>query len=145
FWLFLVGVVGCMALWLFRFLAGRDGLSTLSASASPTSSMSWQEWIRAARVAASRGDFREAVHCAYWAGVIRLEDLGILPQDRTKTPREYLRLLSEPALDELAPRLAYREPLAVLTLRFERIWYANRSAGAEDFQESLRQLEALGC
>jgi hypothetical protein len=25
------------------------------------------------------------------------------------------------------------------------VWYANRGANAEDFQDTLRQLEALGC
>ena len=96
-------------------------------------------------MAASRGDFREAVHCTYWAAIVRLEDISILPQDRTKTPREYLRLVTEPALGELAPQPHYRLPLAAMTSQFERIWYANRPAGPEDFQESLRQLEALGC
>jgi hypothetical protein len=145
FWLIMVGGVVCMALWLFRFLVSRDRLDALQPSASLSTSRSWQEWIRAAREAASRGDFREAVHSAYWAGIVRLEDAGVVPQDRTKTPREYLRMVIEPAPGELASRPAHREPLAALTSRLERVWYANRGAGPEDFHESLRQLEALGC
>lgn len=145
FWLIVVGGVVCIALWLVRFLASRDRLDALQPRASLVTSRSWQEWIRAAREAASRGDFRESVHSAYWAGIVRLEDAGIVPKDRTKTPREYLRIVVEPAPGELASRPVHREPLAALTSRLERVWYANRGAGPEDFQESLRQLEALGC
>lgn len=144
-WLILLGVVGCIALGLFRFLASRDRMAALPPSVPLPASRTWQEWVRAAREAASRGDFREAVHSAYWAGIARLEDAGIVPQDRTKTPREYLRLVAEPLAGELAPKLAPREPLAGLTSRLERVWYADRGAGPEDFRESLRQLEALGC
>ncbi len=145
FWLILLGVAGWIALGLFRFLASRDRPAALPPSESSAASRTWQEWVRAAREAASRGDFREAVHSAYWAGIARLEDAGIVPQDRTKTPREYLRLVAEPHPGELAAQLAPREPLAALTSRLERVWYANRGARPEDFHESLRQLEALGC
>lgn len=145
FWLILLGVAGWIALGLFRFLTSRDRMAALPPSESPAPSRTWQEWVRAAREAAGRGDFREAVHSAYWAGIARLEDAGIVPQDRTKTPREYLRLLAELPPGELAPRLAPREPLADITTRLERVWYANRGASPEDFHESLRQLEALGC
>ncbi len=145
-WLILLGVVGCIALGLFRFLASRDRMAALPPSVSPVASRTWQEWVRAAREAASRADFREAVHSAYWAGIARLEDAGVVPQDRTRTPREYLRLVAEPVPGELAPpQFAPREPLAGFTSRLERVWYANREAGPEDFHESLRQLEALGC
>jgi hypothetical protein len=145
FWLLVVLAVGCIALWLFRFLSSRNRMDSLPPSASIIASRTWQEWIRAAREAANCGDFREAVHSAYWAGIVRLEDSGVVPRDRTKTPREYLRLVAEPHPDELASRSSHREPLAALTSRLERIWYANRAAGPEDFRESLRQLEALGC
>jgi hypothetical protein len=145
FWLIVIGGVVCIALWLFRYLVSRDRLDSLQPSSSIISSRTWQEWIRAAREAASRGDFREAVHSCYWAGIVRLEDSGVIPKDRTKTPREYLRMVAQPAPGELASRPAHREPLAALTSRLERVWYANRAAGPEDFQDSLRQLEALGC
>lgn len=147
FWIILLGVVTWIAFALLRFLTSRDRMAALPPSASAMASRTWQEWVRAAREAASRGDFREAVHSAYWAGIARLEDAGILPRDRTKTPREYLRLVADPVPGELAskPQLGPREPLAALTSRLERVWYADRGAAPEDFHESLRQLEALGC
>ena len=145
FWLIIAAGVGAIALWMFRFLASRDRVDNLPPSRFVHASRTWQEWIRAAREAANRSDYREAVHSAYWAGIVRLEDAGVVPKDRTKTPREYLRLVTDPLPGELASQPSHREPLATLTLRLERVWYANRGAGPDDFSESLRQLEALGC
>ena len=145
FWLIMAAGVVCVALWLIRFLGSRDRMNSLAASRTVVAPRTWQEWIRMAREAANRGDFREAVHSSYWAGIVRLEDAGVVPRDRTRTPREYLRIVTEPSAGELAARPTHREPLATLTSRLERIWYANRGAGPEDFQDSLRQLEALGC
>ena len=145
FWFLIVAAVGIAAMWVFRFFASRDRVNALAPSADVIAVRAWQEWIREAREAASRGNFREAVHSAYWAGIARLEDLGVVPKDRTKTPREYLQLIVEPAEGLVAPESFHREPLAALTKGLERIWYANRGAGLEDFRESLRHLEAMGC
>jgi len=144
-WLILLGAVGFIALGLFRFLSSRDRASVLPRSAVVLATRTWQEWVHAAHDAAKRGDYREAVHSAYWAGIARLEDAGLLPQDRTKTPREYLRLVDVQGPGQLAPAKTHREPLAALTSRLEKVWYANRGAHPEDYQDSLRQLEALGC
>jgi uncharacterized small protein (DUF1192 family) len=145
FWLLVLGGVGLIALWIFRFLVSRDNLNTFQPDPASEVTRSWQEWIRLAREAASRGDFREAVHSAYWAGIARLEDLGAVPKDRTKTPREYLRYVSQSDMVAADPQHSPREPLKALTSRMETIWYANRGARQEDFRESLVQLEALGC
>lgn len=145
FWVIVVIAVGAIAAFLFRFVSSRDQVVALPRAAEAIPGRTWQEWIRAAREAASAGNYREAVHSAYWAGIARLEDLNVLPKDRTKTPREYLRLVVEPAPGELAAPAAHRQPLTALTQRLERVWYADRGASSEDFRESLRQLEALGC
>jgi Domain of unknown function (DUF4129) len=145
FWLIILAGVGGIALALIRFLANRDRMNALSKGESMVTARLWQEWIRSARQAANRGDFREAVHSAYWAGIVKLEDIGALPRDRTKTPREYLGLVAQEPATTLMPATPVREPLAALTSRLERVWYANRGAGPEDFRESLKQLEALGC
>ena len=52
--------------------------------------------------------------------------------------------LQQQLADANAPRNR-KEPLRILTSKMERSWYAGRGASAEDFQDSLRQLEALGC
>lgn len=99
-----------------------------------------------AKGAAARQDFREAVHSTYWAGIARLEDLAMLPKDRTKTPREYLQVISKVSQKELvARRVTYSDPLERLTMRLERAWYANRGTNARDFEDSVNQLKALGC
>lgn len=147
FWVVMLAGVGFLALWLFRFVASRDRMNSMPLGEIVSASRTWQEWIRMAREAAKRNDFRVAIHAAYWAGIGRLEDAGAIPRDRTKTPREYLRLITQPDEGEsmLASVYVYRQPLTELTQRFELIWYANRGAGPEDFQQAMEQLEAMGC
>lgn len=146
FWLLVAGAIAWLATMLFRFWGGRARMEELASTASVASRRSWQEWIRAARFAADRGNFRESVHSAYWAGIAYLEDLGAISVDRTRTPRESLRVLDDESVAALpAERVKRRESLAALTSRLERIWYGLRPARAEDFEESMRQLEELGC
>lgn len=148
FWVVLIAGVGFIAFWIYRYIAGRDSMNFFQPGSTTVTARTWQEWIGAAREAAGRGDFREAVHSAYWAGISRLQETGTLPHDRTKTPREYLLLIdtrprgTEP---DRPPAEDYKKALAALTSRLERIWYANRMARHEDFDDTLRQLEALGC
>jgi hypothetical protein len=145
FWMIILGAVGAIAYGVIRFLADKDSINSLPRSGTMVTARLWQEWMRAAREAADRGDYREAVHSAYWAGIVKLQDVDALPRDRTKTPREYLRLVNPAAANEHATAIAVCEPLAALTSRLEHVWYANRGAGPEDFRMSLHQLEALGC
>lgn len=145
FWLIVIILVGWLALVLVRFWLRRAQLEELRSVGAVVPHRSWQEWIRAGREAAARGDFREAVHSVYWAGVTHLEDAGIIHPDRTRTPREHLRLLAEA---ESSPGFSMRKRkdyLAALTSRFERVWYGRNPAGDEDFQACLRQAEELGC
>ena len=146
FWAILLLAVSFLARLLFRFLVSRDRMQVLGEQEVVFTNRTWQEWIRLAKVAADRKDFREAVHSTYWAGIARLEDEAAVPKDRSKTPREYLQLVDRHSQHELTARpTSYKEPLKELTTRLERVWYANRGAGPEDFAEALRQLKALGC
>ncbi|HWY68883.1 MAG TPA: DUF4129 domain-containing protein [Terriglobales bacterium] len=101
------------------------------------SSKHWQQWMREARAAAERSDWREAVHLGYWGGVSYLESAGAWKPDRARTPREYLRLLPD-----VSDR---RVPLDGLTRRFELTWYASQAASSADFDFAVAQLEKLGC
>jgi Domain of unknown function (DUF4129) len=145
FWLLVVAAVGFVALMVYRFFLRREQIDELHAAATPIIARSWQEWVRAAREAAARADYREAIHSAYWAGITRLQDAGALPRDRAKTPREYLRALVTPRSDAIVSNEQFKDPLAKLTSHLERAWYANRGARSEDFADTLHQLEALGC
>jgi hypothetical protein len=100
----------------------------------------WQQWLREAHAAAERGDWRDAVHLAYWCSISYLESSGVWKPDRARTPREYLR-----AYKAQTGAGGRREPLEALTRRFESLWYAQQAAAAEDFQFSLAQLEKIGC
>ena len=97
FWLIIFGVVCWLVTMLVRFWTGRGRNIALQSIGTIAAHRSWQEWIRGAQDAAARGEFREAIHLLYWAGITRLEDLSILTVDHTRTPREQLRLLSNPA------------------------------------------------
>ena len=95
------------------------------------------QWIQEALAAAERGDYRAALHCAYWGAIARLEDLGRLSRDRARTPRESLRLLETQPGDH---RL-----LHALTGIFERVWYGYRAASESDWAGARELLEKIGC
>ncbi len=145
FWLIVLGAVAFVAFLAFRFLSSRDRMASLPPGSPVGVQQSWQEWLRAAREAGGRRDYREAVHSAYWAGIARLEDLGALSRDRARTPREYLRMVAEVKAEEDGAPQNRKEKLRALTIQMERTWYANVGAGPEDFREALRRLEELGC
>jgi Domain of unknown function (DUF4129) len=104
---------------------------------SPAESSDSRMWARDALAAAERGDYREAVHCAYWAAVVHLEALGVLKRDRARTPRESLRLLD--------PHPHEQKLLGEFTRHFELIWYGYRPASVEDWSDARAQLEKMGC
>jgi Domain of unknown function (DUF4129) len=101
------------------------------------SAKSWRAWLEEARDRASRNDWRSAIHLGYWAGISFLESGGAWKPNRARTPREYVRLLSS--------RNPSHAPLTALTRKFEVVWYGDRPAGPQDFQETLGHLEKLGC
>jgi hypothetical protein len=103
----------------------------------PVSAKIWTLWLAEAQAAAAKNNWRDAIHLAYWAGISFLEHKGTWRPDRARTPREYLRLLSNSS--------EHRETLAVLTRVFELSWYAKREADAEAFAHTMQALERLGC
>jgi hypothetical protein len=122
--------------WAVKSLARVSKATELAVDTSIDSSEA-RVWAKDALAAAERGDYREAVHCAYWAAIVHLEGLGVLKRDRARTPRESLRLLDfHPNEQEL---------LGDFTGRFELIWYGYRPASAEDWSGARAQLEKMGC
>jgi Domain of unknown function (DUF4129) len=101
------------------------------------SARSWRSWLADARSLAQRQDWRNAIHLAYWAGISYLEEHGAWKPNRARTPREYLRLMGA--------RGAQYPALAALTRKLEVVWYGYGTALESDFQETLAQLEKLGC
>ncbi len=130
--------------------------AALRLSGAPPAGKTWNQWAREALAAAGRGDYREAIHAAYWSGVYRLADLGVWQLDRSLTPREYLRLLRQPSkgmasratavtLADPETRARRADALGALTRSLEAVWYADRPATQEDFRVAVTQLESLGC
>jgi len=136
-WTLIVLAALLLALWAVRasLRGGRQPEMDLDGASRPGGD--WRDWLRNARAAAERGDYRAAIHAAYWAGVMRLEEVHRLPQDRARTPREALRLIRRESADYA--------PLAQLTRRFELVWYGYRSATETDWSDAMQQLEKLGC
>ncbi len=123
--------------WIWTRLRTTARVSGEATDAPQLPAMSSREWLDEALAAAERGDYREAVHCAYWAAVARLEDSGLLARDRARTPRESLR--------QLASRPSEQKTLRDLTRHFELIWYGYRPASAADWSGARAQLEQMGC
>ena len=95
------------------------------------------DWARLAEAHASRQDWREAIHCLYWAAIVSLEVRRAWRPNPTRTPREYLKLL-RPGADA-------QRALQELTRVFERVWYGHGEADEIQFrtaQTSLRAIEA---
>ena len=134
----LVGIaVLALAYFVFRTIRQNARLETIMLEVLPVSAKQWRVWLNEARGAAAAGQWRDAVHLGYWAGISFLEESGMWRPDQARTPREYLRLL--PADSQ------HRTTLKTLTGRLEVVWYGNQSAGPEAFSETLSNLEELGC
>jgi hypothetical protein len=136
-WVLIFLAVLLLAYWAVSAIIQAGPQSKIDLRGASAGGRTWRDWLREARAAAERGDHRAAVHAAYWAGVARLEEARLLPEDRSRTPRESLRLVKR-------DNAAYA-PLAQLTHCFELIWYGNRAATSSDWADAIQQLEALGC
>ena len=127
-----------LAIWTFRRFRRPSEEPTLREIIPfAPSARGWRVWLAEARSLADRQDWRSAIHLAYWSGISFLEESGAWRPDRARTPREYLRLVGA--------RTASHAPLASLTRKFEVVWYGHQDARESDFQETLGQLERLGC
>jgi len=135
-WIVITIVFVLLGAWVYRRLSRATVASNFKAEGKALPSDT-RQWISDALSAAERGDFREAIHCGYWAAVASLEDHRLLERDRARTPRESLRLLgSHPA---------HQEMLGDLTCHFELIWYGYRPASHEDWSGARTLLEKMGC
>ncbi len=99
----------------------------------------WQkesaEWADLARIEAEASNWREAIHCLYWASIVVLESRRLWRRDYARTPREYIGLL--------ALNSPQQSTLRALTCIFERIWYGLRPAVREDYAQALTLFEDL--
>ena len=137
------GLVACaclgLAYWFVRQTRRARGLEPENASRAENAPgmRNWQVLHREAEEAAQQQCWRDAVRSYYWATIARFESRGQWPADYARTPREYLRLIGT--------RASQYPVLKSLTRKLELVWYGYGSADEADFQETLAQLEKLGC
>lgn len=108
------------------------GDATLQRSAWDRDADDWA--VRAEQYAAS-SEWRDAVHCLYWAAIVSLESRRAWRHNPARTPREYVLLLK--------PGSAQQQSLNRLTQIFERIWYGVRDADAAVYAEARAMYERL--
>jgi hypothetical protein len=133
----LVGVaLVALALWAMRVL-GRQRLAVRAEAARQIEP--WEEaarnWRELAEEQAGRGEWREAVHCLYWASIAVLEGRRVWAPSRSRTPREYVRLLEAGS--------ARWKLLRLQTHGFEHVWYGLRNAGRQEYESALALHEEL--
>jgi hypothetical protein len=134
----LVGLAVLALAWLiYREMKKNARVDGFIPDVVPVSAKNWTVWLAEAEAAAAKGNWRDAVHRAYWAGISFLEAGGAWRPDQARTPREYLHLIS--AENEVRPALSN------LTRQLELTWYGFQAAGPESFAETMSQLERLGC
>jgi Domain of unknown function (DUF4129) len=128
---------GLLIWWFIRRLqVQRLGLSGDNAPhPSAPSAQGWQEWLEQGQSLSREARWREAIHHVYWAAISCLESRSLWPADRTRTPREYLGLLSG--------NPETRADLSSLTRSFEHTWYGGLQAGEKDFAEACGLLERI--
>lgn len=99
----------------------------------------WEEaarnWRALAEEQAARGDWREAVHCLYWASISLLEARRFWTANRSRTPREYVRLLEAGS--------ERWKLLSAQTQGFEYVWYGLNRAAQSDYERALKWHESL--
>ena len=93
------------------------------------------DWAREAEDRAGKHEWREAVHCLYWAAITLLESRRLWRPNPTRTPREYLRLLP--------PNSAARESMGALTRSLEAAWYGRAESTEAEFLAARASFEQL--
>ena len=131
----LAGVL--LGFWFVRWLIAAASRTDIDLRGGRPAGHDWRYWGRQAHEAAARSDYRLAIHAAYWSARTRLEENQLLPEDRSRTPRESLRLVQRSS--------AAYTPLAQLTRRLEMTWYGYRTATSADWDEANKDLGTIEC
>jgi hypothetical protein len=93
------------------------------------------DWSQRADAFAQQSQWRDAVHCLYWAAIVLLESRRAWRHNPTRTPREYIRLLR--------PGSPQHTALRGLTQIFERTWYGLRDTTQTEYADARRHYDSL--
>ncbi len=134
-WILVTLAAVLLSLWAVRSVLNAAARAEIDLRGALPAGHDWRYWAGLSRAAADRSDYRAAIHAAYWMAVSQLEERRLLPEDRSRTPRESLRLVKRDK-----PEYA---PLAQLTRSFEVTWYGYHAASLADWDAVKTQLETL--
>ena len=84
------------------------------------------DWATLAEERAATRDWREGIHCLYWAAIASLEGRRAWRHNPARTPREYLQLLR--------PGSEVQRALRELTRGFEQAWYGHGESSETNFR-----------
>jgi hypothetical protein len=93
------------------------------------------DWSQRAEEFAKAAEWREAVHCLYWAAIVLLESRRAWRHNPTRTPREYVGLLRAGS--------AQQQTLRGLTQIFERAWYGLREVDGQQYAQARELYDGL--
>lgn len=135
-WGFIGIVLVALLLWAMRALQRQRLAVRVEASRQVEP---WEEaarnWRDLAEEQATAGNWREAVHCLYWASIAVLEGRKLWSPNRSRTPREYVRLLEAGS--------TRWNLLREQTRGFEHVWYGLHDAARHDYDGALALHEGL--
>ena len=135
-WGFIGIALVALALWAMRGLQRQRLAVRVEASRQIEP---WEEaarnWRDLAEEQARSGNWREAVHCLYWASIAVLEGRKLWSPNRSRTPREYVRLLEVGS--------TRWNLLREQTRGFEHVWYGLHDAAQQDYESALVLHEGL--
>ena len=128
-----------LALLLFVLRQLRRQRLQVALNPSPLQAFAWSreadDWSQRADAFARQQQWRDSVHCLYWAAIVLLESRRAWRHNPTRTPREYLRLLPPASLQHTA--------LHGLTHIFERTWYGLRHTTADEYAAARSLYDGL--
>ncbi|WP_229741078.1 DUF4129 domain-containing protein [Silvibacterium dinghuense] len=135
-WSLIVLALTGLTLWAMRvFRRQRLRLAAEPGRAMEPAEDASRNWRELAARHAEAHEWRDAIHCLYWASIVLLEGRRMWAPSRSRTPREYVRLVE--------PGSARRTLLEQQTRAFERIWYGLETAAPGDYQQALHLHEEL--
>lgn len=125
-------------LWFVRQTLARQALRIALSEGAALASRGERDsanWAQLAEQHASAAQWREAIHCLYWAAVALMETRRAWKPNATRTPREYLRLLR--------PGSEAQRALRELTRTFEAAWYGHAQADEGQYRRALGSFRSL--
>lgn len=136
-WMFLIGAAAGVMFLLLRNVSRQRLRVSLGDAALQHGA--WdreaEDWAARAEQCATAQEWRDAVHCIYWAAIVSLESRRAWRHNPARTPREYVSLLQ--------PGSTQQWNLRSLTGIFERVWYGSGGADEVVYAEARKMYAGI--